>query len=107
MCQYTSYWSLEQWKNSVAEGEKLCVRAEKGRYFSYHCCLPAGFCSGQQHCGKWSSIVALMVDRVHILIFSQYLPHLYYVYRRQSNYSMAESVIFINTCNQMQKKLTT
>lgn len=53
--------------------------------------------------GAWSSVVAFIVSKVHIFIFSQYL-NLYYIYRRQSNYSVAESV-FINTHNQVQEKL--
>lgn len=87
------------------QGEKLCVRAEKGRYFSYHCCYHQVSAVVSNFCGEWSSTVAFTVNKIHILIFSQYLPHLYYIYRRQSNYSMAENVVFINTCNQVQKKL--
>lgn len=81
----------------MVEGKKLCLRAQKGRYFSYHCCYHQVSAVVSNTCGGWSMEQNSCIYKVHIFIFSQYLPHLYYIYRRQSNYSVSESVVFINT----------
>lgn len=78
--------------------ERLCIKVEKERYFSYHYCYHRASAVVGNVCvvdGAWSSIDAFIVNKVHIFIFSQYLV----LDRGESNYSVADSIIFffINT----------
>lgn len=78
---------------------KALYKGAKERYFSYHYCyhLASAVVSNKGVVdGAWSSIDAFNVNKVHIFIFSQYLPDLG---RGESNYSVAESTVFffINT----------
>lgn len=82
-------------------GERLCIKVEKERYFSYRYCYHRASAVVGNVCvvdGAWSSIDAFIVNKVYIFIFSQYLLDLD---SGESNYSVAESIIFffINTYN--------
>lgn len=56
------------------EGKKLCVRAEKGRYLSYHCCYYQVSTVVSNMCSKWSieqlHLVAFIINKVHIFFFA-------------------------------------